>query len=146
MKHIKIRSCHMGFIFTPKHMIWQRQQCVRIHSQIMHLQNWKCAMRCYAKCTSINIPYQETDDQYSDTSPSIRFHIYHLISRCSTHGRLTLTEKNCHKCKQDSDSEQSTKYIHQERASDDEDSHFEFSYKFLRPRNSEVGVSHSRNM
>ena len=36
MKHIKIRSCHMGVIFTPKHMIWQRQQCVHIHSKIMH--------------------------------------------------------------------------------------------------------------
>ena len=26
----------MGVIFTPKHMIWQRQQCVNIHSQIIH--------------------------------------------------------------------------------------------------------------
>ena len=36
MKHIKIQSCHMGVIFIPKHMIWQRRQCVHIHSQIMH--------------------------------------------------------------------------------------------------------------
>ena len=36
MKHIKIMSCHMGIIFTPKHLIWQRQQCVHIHSNIMH--------------------------------------------------------------------------------------------------------------
>ena len=36
MKHIKIRSCHMGVIFMPKHLIWQRKQCVRIQSQIMH--------------------------------------------------------------------------------------------------------------
>ena len=35
MKHIKIQSYHMGAIFTPKHLIWQRQQYVRIHSQIM---------------------------------------------------------------------------------------------------------------
>ena len=36
MKNIKIQSCHMGVIFTPKHMIWKRKQCVRIPSQIMH--------------------------------------------------------------------------------------------------------------
>ena len=35
MKHIKIQSCNMGVIFTPKHMTWQRKQCVRNHSQIM---------------------------------------------------------------------------------------------------------------
>ena len=41
MKHIKIQSCHMGVVFTPNHMIWQRQQCVRIHSHIMryHTRN-----------------------------------------------------------------------------------------------------------
>ena len=31
-------SCHMGVIFTPKHMTWQRQQCVKTHSQIMRYQ------------------------------------------------------------------------------------------------------------
>ena len=36
IKHIKIWSCHVGIIFTPKHLIWQGQQCVRIQSQIMH--------------------------------------------------------------------------------------------------------------
>ena len=35
----KIRSCHMGVMFTPKHMIHQRQKCVRIHSKIMHYCN-----------------------------------------------------------------------------------------------------------
>ena len=33
---IKIRSYHMGVIFTPNHMIWQRQQCLHTQSQIMH--------------------------------------------------------------------------------------------------------------
>ena len=60
-------------------------------------------MLCCAKCPSVNIPDQETDDQYSDTSTSIRFHIYHLIAV-----RLTINANEiCHKCKQDSDSEQS---------------------------------------
>ena len=36
MKLIKIQSYHMGVIFTPKDMTWQRQQCVLTHSLIMH--------------------------------------------------------------------------------------------------------------
>ena len=36
MKLIKIQSCHMGVIFTSKHMTWQIQQCVLTHSLIMH--------------------------------------------------------------------------------------------------------------
>ena len=72
----------MGVIFAPKHKIWQRQQYVPIHSQIMHLQNWKYDMRCYAKFTSVNIPNQGTDDQYYNTSPSIRFFIYLKPSMC----------------------------------------------------------------
>ena len=35
MKLIKIQSCYMGIIFTPKHMTWQRQSCVLTHSLIM---------------------------------------------------------------------------------------------------------------
>ena len=44
MKHIKIQSFHMGFIFTPNHMTRQRQQCVHTHSQIMcyHNENVYC--------------------------------------------------------------------------------------------------------
>ena len=48
--------------------------------------------------------------QISNTSPSIRFHIYHIIARYTTHGRLPLNDrKNICKCKQDSVSEKSTK-------------------------------------
>ena len=37
-------------------------------------------------------------------------HIYNIITRCKTHGRLLLTGKKiCRKCKQDTASEQSTK-------------------------------------
>ena len=57
------------------------------------LPHWKCVMRCCSKSQSINLPDQETDDQYYNTSPSICFHIYNLIASCSTHGRLPLTEK-----------------------------------------------------
>ena len=44
MKHIKIQSCHMGVIFTPKHITWQRKQYVHTNSQIMryHTRNVYC--------------------------------------------------------------------------------------------------------
>ena len=65
--------------------------------------HWKCIIQCCEKCPIVNLPDQETYDQYSDTSPSIIFHIYHLVSRCTTHDRLPLTDKKlCRKCKQDS--------------------------------------------
>ena len=63
------------------------------------LPHCKYVMKCCPKCPSINLPDQETDDQYYDTSPSISFHIYHLIVCCSTHGRIPLNEKKYRKYK-----------------------------------------------
>ena len=81
------------------------------YSQSDHaLPHWKYVLQCCAKCTSINITDQETDDNYPNPSPSIRFHIYHLIARCTKHGRLPLTDKkSCRKCQHDTASGQSTK-------------------------------------
>ena len=78
-----------------------------VYQQSYHsLPHWKGVMRCWVKFSSVNLPEQETYDQHSDTSPEIRFHIYHLIARCSTHGRLPFNKKNiCCKCKQDPASE-----------------------------------------
>ena len=65
------------------------------YSQSDHaLPHWKCELRCCAKFISINLPGQETDDQYTDTSLSINFHIYHLSAHCTKHGRIPLTDKN----------------------------------------------------
>ena len=67
-------------------------------------------MRCFSKYPSINITDQETDDNYPNPSPSIRFHIYHLIALCTKDGRLPLTDKKFfHKCQHDTASGQSTK-------------------------------------
>ena len=87
------------------------------YSQSDHaLPNCKCVLRCCAKCPSINITDQETDDQYPDTSPSISFHIYHLIARCTKHGRLPLTGKNiCLQFQQYTASGQSTKMYTKEQ-------------------------------
>ena len=58
------------------------------------LPHWKCVLRCCADCPFINIPDQKTDNHNSDTTPSILFHIYHIIGCCSNHGRITLKDKN----------------------------------------------------
>ena len=43
-------------------------------------------------------------------TPSIRFHIYHIIGRCTAHCRITLKDKKmCYMCKQESLSDKSTK-------------------------------------
>ena len=67
---------------------------IYVYSQSYHaLPHWKCLLQCCTIFPSINIPDQETDDQYPNIIPSIRFHIYHLIVRCTTHGRLPLNEE-----------------------------------------------------
>ena len=56
-------------------------------------------MQCGAKCPSVNFPDQETYYQYSNTIPSISFHIYYIIARCTKYGRLMLNDKKmCRKC------------------------------------------------
>ena len=70
----------------------------------------KFVLRCCADCPCINITDQETDNQYSKTTLSIRFHIYHIIARCTDHGRIPLKYKRiCHMYKQESSSDESTK-------------------------------------
>ena len=57
------------------------------------LPHCKCVLQCCAKCPCINLPYQERDNQYSDTTPLIRFHIYHIIACCTAHGRIPSKDK-----------------------------------------------------
>ena len=65
------------------------------------LPHWKFVFRWCANCSCVNLPDQETDDQYSYTTHSIRFHIYHIIARCTDHGIIPLKDKKiCRKCKQ----------------------------------------------
>ena len=56
---------------------------------------------CCAECPHINLPDQETNKKHEETRPSIRFHIYHIISLCTAHGRIPLKDKKiCYMCKQ----------------------------------------------
>ena len=83
-------ECH---IYSKAYNMSKATMCA--YPQSDHaLTHWEFGMQYCAKCQCVNLPYQEKNDQYSDTSPSIIFHIYHLISRCKTHGRFTFNEKN----------------------------------------------------
>ena len=57
------------------------------------LTQYKCVMRLCADCPCINIIDQETDNHNSDTTPFIRFHIYHIIERFTSHGIIPLKDK-----------------------------------------------------
>ena len=52
------------------------------------LTHWKYVMQYFSKFSSVNLPDQEKHDQYTSTSSSIRFHIYHIIERFSNYGRV----------------------------------------------------------
>ena len=94
-------GCH---IYAKSYDTAKSTMCEYSHSDHV-LPHWKCVLLCCAKCPIIHIPEKETDDQYPDTSPSISFHIYHIIAHCTRHGRILLTDKKiCRKCQQDTDS------------------------------------------
>ena len=80
------------------------------------LPHWKCELRCCAECPYINLSDQEKNEE---TTPSIMFHIYHIIVLCTDHGRIMLKDKKiCYMCKQESSPDESTKK-HQKRATYD---------------------------
>ena len=106
---------HGRHIYAKAYDMAKATMCA--YSQSDHeLPNQKYVLGCCAKCPGINLPDQETDDKYPDTSTSISFHIYHLIARCKINGRLPLTDKKiCCKCQHDTASGKSTKiYIKKE--------------------------------
>ena len=100
---------HGRHIYAKAYDLAKEKMCAYPQSD-HELTHWKFFMQCCAKRPSIILPDQGTDDQYTDTNPSITFQIYHLIACCSTHGRIPINYKNnCRKCRQDSASEKSTK-------------------------------------
>ena len=100
------RGCH---IYAKASDMAQATMCA--YPQSDHAPPpWKCVLRCCDDCPCINLPDQETDNQNSNTTPSIRFHIYHIIARCTDHSRIQLKDKKiCYMCKQESSSDESTK-------------------------------------
>ena len=83
---------HGRHIYAKAYYMAKATMCDKSQSDYA-LPHWKCALRSCAQFPSINIPDQETDDKNTNPSPSIHFHIYYLIARCTKHGRLPLSNK-----------------------------------------------------
>ena len=100
---------HGRHIYAKAYDMKKATMCA--YSKSYHaLPHWKCVLRCCAQSPGINIPDQETDDKHPISSTSIRFHIYHLIGRCTKNYRLPLTDmKICLECQHDTASGQPTK-------------------------------------
>ena len=92
---------HGRHIYAKSYEMEKATMCA--YSQSDHaLPHWKFLLRCCAQFPSINIPEQETYDKHPNPSPSIRFHICHIIELCTKHDRLPLTDKKSFcKCQQD---------------------------------------------
>ena len=91
---------HGRYIYAKASDMAKAKMCT--YPQSDHtLPHWKCVLRCCDNCPCINLTDQETDKKYSEKTPSIRFHIYHIIGRCNAHGRIPLKDKKiCYMCKQ----------------------------------------------
>ena len=101
---------HVHHIYAKVYDVVKAIMCTYPHSDHA-LSHWKYVLRWCADCTCINLPNQETDNHYSETTPSIRFHIYHTIAHCSDYGRIPLKDnKKCNMCKQESSSDESKIY------------------------------------
>ena len=83
---------HGHHIYAKLYAMANSIMCAYPHSYNA-LTLWKCVFWCFTKCTSVNLPDQETYDKYSNTRPLIVFNAYHLIACCTTHGRLLLNER-----------------------------------------------------
>ena len=83
---------HGRHIYTKSYDMKNATMCT--YPQSDHaLPHWKCVLRCCAECTYINITEKETNKRHEETTPSIRFHIYHIIGSCTAHGRIQLKDK-----------------------------------------------------
>ena len=75
------------------------QATMCIYPQSDHaLPHWKCVFWRCAKYPCINLLDQETGNQNSNTTPSMRFQNFHIIGRCTAHGRITQKDKNYVTC------------------------------------------------
>ena len=57
------------------------------------LPHWSCMLRCCVNFPPINIPRKKLYKHHSNTCPKTSFHVYHLISCCTAHGRCIYDER-----------------------------------------------------
>ena len=99
-------GCH---IYSKASDMVQSTMCEYPHSDHA-LPHCKCVLQCCADCQCIDLPDQETNNQYSETTPSIWFHSYHTIACCPAHVIFPFIDKKiCCIWKQESSSDSSTK-------------------------------------
>ena len=92
---------HGRHIYVKQYDMAKATMCAYPHSDHA-LPHWKYVFQLCADYPCINIPDQKTDNYYSETTPSIRFHIYHIISCCTAHGTIPFKDKKiCHICEQE---------------------------------------------
>ena len=101
---------HERHIYVKASDMAKAKMCT--YTQSYHaLPHWKCVLRCFADFPCINFPDQETDKKHEETTPLIRFHIYHVIAHCNCHGRNPLKSKKiCYMFKQESSSDELKTY------------------------------------
>ena len=89
-------------IYANAYDMAKATMCAYPHSDHA-LPHCKRVLRCFSKFPCVNITDKKTDDQYSDTTTSIFFHIHHLISHFTAHLMIPLNERKFfRKCKNDS--------------------------------------------
>ena len=99
----------IGYIYDKASDMAKSKMCAYTQSNHV-LPHWKFLLWCCANFPCINLPEQETDDLYSNRTPSTLFHIYHIIEYCTAHGIIPLKDnKICRKCRQESSTDKSTK-------------------------------------
>ena len=84
---------HGRYIYAKVYDMAKATMCTYPQSD-HELPHWKCVLRCCTDSPCINITDQETNKNHEETTPSIRFHIYHIIARCTYHGRIPFNDKN----------------------------------------------------
>ena len=75
---------HGNRIYAKEYDMEKATMCAYLQSD--HTLTHKYVLRCCTNCPCINITDQEKDNQYSDTTPSIWFQIYHTIVHCTAYG------------------------------------------------------------
>ena len=113
-KHIHIYETYKNTVMPHRSHIYvkardMKKATICTYTQSDHsLPHCKCVLVCYSDCPYINLPDQETDNHYSETTPSIRYHIYHIIGSCTAYGIIILKyNKICYMCKQESSPDKS---------------------------------------
>ena len=80
---------HGSHIYVKASDMANATMCTYPHSDHA-LPHWQCILQYCSDCLFISLIDQEIDNNMEKKTPSIQFHIYHIIGRCTDHGRISL--------------------------------------------------------